>query len=464
MSIRWKIAVLCIVLSVLPIALLNRYTVRVFDGFTRRMQEERMIDYATVVATDYARLLEAGEDPQGFAARLSDYHQRFKARLKVVGPDGVVWHDSDPGAAGAGDRIEGREISRALEGRYGARTELTPDRQLLYYYIALPIRDADGDVVAAARVSQHTRDITRAIRSIFNNYRLSMFAAFAVSALAAILLSYPLTRRLRALSTAMSSFARGESAATPVVNGRDEIGALGHAFQRMAAEIRDNNERQCSLLASTTHELKTPITAIKGAVEMLRDGGAMDDPEACARFLGNIEICSDRLLRMVEQLAALSKLKTEELRGRKANLDYVAFVRETVARLYPSPTVPINIEADDGLPDVAVIPERIEQVLANLLDNAMRYTPADGSITIRINQRDGMLATTVADTGAGIDAADLPNVFRQFFTTVPKGGLKDYGSGLGLAIAESIVQNHGGDISVESRRGQGSSFTFTLPV
>jgi len=464
MSIRWKIAILCIVLSVLPIALLNRYTVRVFDGFTRRMQEERMIDYATVVATDYSRLLKTGEDPQAFAARLVAYHQRFKARLQVVGADGAVWHDSDPDAAGVEDRIEGREIGRALEGRYGARTELMPDRQLLFYHIALPIRDADGDVVAAARVSQHTRDITRAIRSIFHDYRLSMLAAFAVSALAAILLSYPLTRRLRALSAAMSSFARGDSAVTPAVGGRDEIGALGLAFQRMAGELRDNNERQSSLLASTTHELKTPITAIKGAVEMLRDGGAIDDPEACARFLGNIEICSDRLLRMVEQLAALSKLKTEELRGRKVSLDYGAFVRATVARLYPSPAVPIRTEVDDGLPHVAIIPERIEQVLANLLENAMRYTPPDGSITITVEARDGMVATTVADTGAGIDAADLPNVFRQFFTTVPKASLKEYGSGLGLAIAESIVQNHGGDIRVASRRGEGSRFTFTLPV
>lgn len=463
MSLRWKIAVLCLLLAASPVFFLSRRAVRIFDGFTRRMFEEQMIDYATVVAAEYLQLREAGGPPEAFAARLQAYQKRFRARLQVVGTDGAVRFDSDPDPAAEAGLAGRREVDRALEGRYGARTELSPDRQLFFYHIALPIRDGGGEVIGAARVSANTRDITRAIAGIAREYRRVMLAMLAISGAAAFLFSHTLTRRMRALVRDMTGFAEGQTALAPQPGGRDEIGELGRAFGRMASEIRRHSERQRSLLASTTHELKTPVAAIKGAVEMLRDGGALEDPAACRRFLDNLDISSDRLLRRVEQLVALSNLKTEELRGRKTVTEYAAFVRETVERLYPSPPASLALELPDGLPPIPMIPERIEQVLANLLENAMRYTPPGGTVTVSVRREGGGVATTVRDTGCGIEPADLPRVFEQFFTTVPKRGLKEYGSGLGLAIVQSIVQNHGGDVFVESRAGEGSAFTFTLP-
>ncbi len=462
MSIRWKIAILCILLALIPVVVLNHYTVDVFDGFTRRMQEEQMISQARVVADDMLRD-RPGSGDADFGERLRQYERRFGTRLQVIGPDGTLLLDSSPDASLGSDASPDREIARALDGRYGARSQLTPDRSLMYYYIALPAM-ADDDLIGVVRAIAHTREITRAIVGIARDFRRAMAIAVGVAAMAAILLSMTLTYRLRVLTRAARRFARGNSRLMPEPRGRDEIAELGRAFGELAREITRNNERQGNLLASTIHELKTPLTAIKGAVQMLRDEGAMDDLAARARFLGNIDISSDRLLRMVEQLAALSKLRAEELRGRKEPVAYGAFVTEVVNRLYPSP--PVRLELDLPGQDVTVmlIPERIERVLANLLDNAFRHTPPDGRVTVAVRVADGSVETAVRDTGCGIEPSDLAQVFDHFFTTVPRNSLRESGMGLGLSIALAIAQNHGGTIRAESQPGEGSVFTFTLPA
>ncbi len=462
MSIRWKVALLCIILAVLPIAFLNSYTVRVFDQFTRKMLEEQMIDYAHVIAEDYRRQTGSGGTDPDFPARLQRYQREFGARLQVVDSNGILLHDSDASDQAGIDASARSEVQQALQGRYGSRTALTEDRSRLFYNIALPIRASDGTVIGAACVQAHTAAITRAILDIVRDYRLVMALALGIAVLAAIALASTLTKRLRTLTRTVNRFARGESQLDIRTAGRDEIGELARAFSTVADEIRQASTRQRDLLASTTHQLKTPLTAIKGAVQILKGAAAASDPAARERFLANIEISSDRLLYMVEQLAVLSRLKAEELRGRKTRVAYGAFVREVVERLYPAPKVPITLALpEDDIP-LAIIPERIEQVLANLLDNALRHTPETGGITVGIRKAPACVETFVQDNGSGIESSDLPRVFEQFFTTRTQA--RGHGSGLGLAIAQSIIQNHGGTIHAKSTSGEGSTFTFTLPL
>ena len=462
MSIRWKIVALCVVLALGPVMALNKYTVRTFDRFTRNVHEDQMISYARVVGDEILRQRPDFESA-GFTERLRQYEQRFGARLQVIGPDGIVRMDSSD-APDVGKDVSGeRDIARALGGRYGARTYLLPDRSLFYYYIALPIME-DEELVAVVRAIAHTREITRAISRIYLDFRRMMWIVGGVAGFAAILASLTLTRRLRRLTRAARGFARGDSKLTLTPKGRDEIGQLERAFAQMAQELAERNARQGNLMASTVHELKTPIAGIKGAVQMLRDEGALDDPVSRDRFLRNIDISSDRLLRMVEQLAALSKLRAEELRGRKEKVKYGAFVEESVSRLFPLPPVRIEVVGADFDGDAMLIPERIEQVLANLLDNAIRYTPPEGQITVSVQAVPGGVETTVSDTGSGIEVADLAQVFDHFFSTVPRNNLREFGMGLGLSIAQAIIQNHGGTLRAESEVGKGSAFIFTLPA
>lgn len=464
MSIRWKIAIVCILVTLVPVVFLNHYAVRVFDGFTRKMLEEKMIDYARVIGEEHRLVAAGAESGESFVLRLRQYGKEFGARLQIADASGIIVFDSaEPPDTGA-DYSDRSEMKKALLGRYGARSALTPDRKRMYYYVALPVAGEGGQVLAVAYVTTHTEDITKAIIRMAHDYRITLLVSLLAAAGAAVLLAITMTRRLRALTRAVISFARGDSPMTLEQSGRDEIGDLGRAFGQMAEEIKKINDQNRNLISVTTHELKAPLTAIRSSVQLLQEGGAAEDPQTRRKFLGNIGISTERLLSLVEDLGILSKLNSEELRGKKEKVQYGAFVKDAVARLYPSPDVKIAVDIPEQDAAVSIIPQRIEQVLANLLSNSLRHTPPDGSITVTVRAGEKEVITSVKDTGEGISPSDLPKVFQQFYTTVPKNSLKDYGSGLGLSIAQTIVRNHGGRIWAESEQGKGSTFTFTLPV
>ena len=235
----------------------------------------------------------------------------------------------------------------------------------------------------------------------------------------------------------------------------------------MAAEIKRTNQYNREFIATLMHELKMPITAIKGAAELLEQG-AFAKEEARVKFLGNIRFEADRLARMVWELNELTKLDTEIPRAQKEQVDYGKYVRAAVDRFRPTLDA-AHAEIRVDLPEkplwVRIVPGRIEQVVGNLLDNAVRYTPVSGQIELKVAPGpDNTVVTSVRDTGCGIAAANLVKIFDRFFTTEPKDKPKDYGSGLGLAIAKSIVENHQGTIRVESISGQGATFFFSLPA
>jgi two-component system sensor histidine kinase VicK len=210
-----------------------------------------------------------------------------------------------------------------------------------------------------------------------------------------------------------------------------------------------------------------PLTAIKGAAELLEQGAA-ENPAARGKFISNIRFEVDRMVRMVAELAELTKLDVEVLRGQKETVDYVQFVREVAERLEPT-FDQHHAEFRVVLPEknipVKLLAGRVEQVISNLLENAFRYTPVTGSVELRVEEGpEQNVITRIRDTGCGISSSNLDKVFDRFFTTEPKDKPKDYGSGLGLAIAKSIVENHGGTIWVETEAGKGACFSFSLPV
>ncbi len=463
MSIRWKIASVCILLAVIPVLYFSQYTIRVFDGFTRRMFEEQMIDYAHVIGDDFRRQFEEQRPDPHFVQRLQDYQKRFEARLMIVQLDGYVLYDSEePSIAGTNIGDE-RDIRLAMDGRYGARTRLTEDRQLLFYHIAIPILSSEGERIGVASVQAHTRDITRAVKAIMSDYRMAMLVAAIIAVWTAILFAWTLTYRLRALTTAAKRFARGETRFNAKLRGRDEIAQLGKAVAQMADEINRISQHQSQLMDTTVHQLKTPLTAIKGAADIISEEN--ENPETRERFLQNIHKSADRLMAMIYRMGEISRLKTEELRGTKTSVQYEHFVHEIIQRLYPDvcPRIACNIQTDDTT--VWLHPERIEQVIVNLLDNALRHTPETGTITLCAHVHNGKMITTVEDNGSGIEPSDLECIFDQFFTTVPRTDSGKGGMGLGLTIAKSIIENHGGTITATSAGPQqGACFTFTLPL
>ena len=230
------------------------------------------------------------------------------------------------------------------------------------------------------------------------------------------------------------------------------------------SSVRRLETQRRDFVANVSHELRTPLSALKAMVETLR-GGAMRDPEAADDFLSRIDHEVDGLAELVADLLALSRMESGgdvlELR----EMDAADLVREAAARLEPLATraqILLTTATDASGARVRIDPAQMAQVLANLVHNAIKFTPAGGTVTVGTSATPAEVRLFVRDTGAGIDPADLERIFERFFKSDPSRATG--GTGLGLAIAKHAVQAHGGTIGAASGgRGQGATITVTLP-
>lgn len=297
---------------------------------------------------------------------------------------------------------------------------------------------------------------------------MSTGVAAVVASMAGLLLSRALTRPIRQLTLAADEVARGDLERQVPVRSSDEIGRLGQAFNRMVVQLRVTEQIRTDFVTNVSHELRTPLTAIKGLVETLRDG-AVDDREVRDRFLATVEDETDRLIRLVNDLLVLSKADSQALKLKREPLDVRDLIERSVHKLAPQleeKGLLVEVSATDGPRLVLADADRMEQVLVNLLDNAIKYSPEGGRITVAIDDEGPapeMVGIAVCDEGVGIPAEALPRVFERFYRVGRARSRDGGGSGLGLSIAKAIVEAHGGDITLESEEGQGTTVRFTLP-
>ena len=231
-------------------------------------------------------------------------------------------------------------------------------------------------------------------------------------------------------------------------------------------ELRKLERVRRDFVANVSHEFKTPLTAIQGFAETLL-AGAIDDPQNRLRFLEIILEHSRRLARLTDDLLKLSKMDADRLELEIRRLSVSQFVEsciETTQRSAEEKDLRISVNLQQPLPDIAADRRRLAEVLQNLLDNALQYTPAGGQIMVSASADDEEITFTVSDTGIGIPQADQSRIFERFYRVDVARSREVGGTGLGLSIAKHLVEAHGGRIWVESDLGQGSQFHFTVPI
>lgn len=455
----------------LPVYYLNHRAIRSFDTFTSKAQEREMIAQAAMLAEHYKALILSSGDVtramrEQFEQTMRNYSGNVQSRLQVLSPRGVVLFDSDPDSLVGRDFSKRKEVRAAMRGIYDAEWRLSKAHGRVYYYVPLPI-EHEGQIIGIAYVTHHTGQITHAIIAMRDAQRMTLIAALLGALMISAILAQAMTGRLRRLTQAAIEYARGGPLLDVDVGGRDEIGELGRSVQYMADEIERRNRYNRDFISTVVHELKTPLTAIKGSAEVL-DQGAAEDPQTRDKFLSNIRFEVDRLIRMVWELTELTKLDTDMPRAQREEVEYVGCVREILERIEPT-FEGEHAAIHTSMPDTAlltrIIPGRVEQVISNLVENAIRYTPVEGRIDVVVEEGpEDTILTRVRDAGVGIAPSNLGKLFDRFFTTEPKDKPKEYGSGLGLAIAKSIVESHHGRIRVANRVEGGAEFTFTLPL
>jgi two-component system, OmpR family, sensor histidine kinase BaeS len=274
------------------------------------------------------------------------------------------------------------------------------------------------------------------------------------------LLARALTQPLRELTAATRAVAGGDFGRHVPVRSEDELGQLADAFNQMSAGLSHGRELRRQMTADIAHELRTPLSVILGHAEALRDG--VLPPDAATFEIVHEEAL--RLNRLVDDLRTLSLAEAGELELIRRPTSPAGLLAKVAAAQAPraaQQNVSLETEVAPDLPDIAMDPDRMAQVLGNLLDNALRHTPGDGRVTLAAQAANGSVIFRVSDSGPGIDPADLPHVFDRFYRA--DKSRQRGGSGLGLAIARSIVDAHNGRIWAESPPGHGARFFVQLP-
>jgi two-component system, OmpR family, sensor histidine kinase BaeS len=303
-------------------------------------------------------------------------------------------------------------------------------------------------------------------------------AAVSIALLLGLLLSRQITAPLRRMALASRRVAAGDFSQRVDVTSRDELGALAADFNGMAASLGRSEETRKQLLGDIAHELRTPLSVIQGNLEAMMDGVAEASPERLSSLRDEVLLMN----RLVTDLRDLTLAEAGQLHLHAEPVHPADLISTAVSGLRARAEqrgIALRGEVQEGLPVVAADPDRIGQVLRNLLDNALRYTGPGGSIVVLASLHSvpsqsptphsspithQFVRLAVSDTGQGVPAEELSKLFDRFYRVDKSRARASGGTGLGLSVAKQLVEAHGGRIWVESEPGRGSTFSFTIPV
>jgi signal transduction histidine kinase len=285
-----------------------------------------------------------------------------------------------------------------------------------------------------------------------------------ISALIALgmvqLLARGMTRPLRDMADAATAMAAGEHGRQVSATSQDEVGDLARAFNAMSAELAEVDRMRRDLVANVSHELRTPISALRAQLENLVDGVAEPDPELLATMLRQVE----RLGRLVEQLLDLSRLESGAVPLQPRRFEVASMLEDVVDELRAvQGSSAMKVVVDEPGLAAHADPERLHQVVANLVHNAVRHSPPDGTVEVSARRRGSGVEIAVCDEGPGIPETDSQRVFERFYRADAARTASDGGAGLGLSIARWIVELHGGEIHPEARVPRGCRMVVQLP-
>ncbi len=409
----------------------------------------------------------ATNDPDRLERYVTRAAEAYGLRVVIADEDGQVLADSDP----AGDlaiRLDALAEAEGLDDtafglRFG-RGRDAEGRQWQYSVRAL----SDGRLLAIAVIINPRTAFGLFLQDLF----WPLLGAAAVGAVLALLLATWLSRslggRLSQMAAAAGRIALGDYAQRVSIGGPREIDELAGALNTMAASVQAAQQTQRDFLANVSHDLKTPLTSIRGFAQAIEEG-AVEKPEDIQRAATVIREESERLTRLVADLLDLARLESETAPARGEPVDLAGLVGALTERLAPR-AVEKGIQWEVGRPlPVARVQgnaDRLAQVIQNLLDNALKYTPAGGVVRIGLVVAQGRVTFTVADSGPGIPAEDLGRIFERFYQVDRARGrsAEATGVGLGLAIVKEIVARHGGTIRAESVVGIGTRFVVEIPA
>ena len=443
-SIRWRLLISFVLVSAVSLGMAALFVSRAasseIEQFQDRTESQRSERLKTMLAREYAR----SQGWTGAQNMLEYIGELYSQRVLVVNRNGLVVADSR-------NSLVGNFLDRSIKS----------DRTL---GVVGPVGNVGTILINPRPLPDETSlALTESNLPSINRFLIwSGLSAAGVTIALTVFLSRRILAPVESLSTAARALARGDFSRRVEVRSKDEVGQLARTFNSMASELAATEELRRTLVADVAHELRTPLSNIRGYLEAMRDGMLSADKAT----LGSMHEEVLLLTRLIEDLQQLALAESGQLRLDIKPCDLSQLVMSAVAGLQPQiEPKGINITTDvGGGTMVQADPERIGQVLRNLLANAANYTSSGGNIRISVLQSSDEIRVEVQDTGTGIPEEELPFVFERFYRVDKSRSRATGGVGLGLTIAKRLVEAHGGKINVESREGLGSTFTFVIPT
>ncbi len=456
---------------VLMAAFTGRYIFQAANAETEHSLQDLAFAASNAIQLPIIEVREGRSQPQYIKDLLNRiFADTESMRFTVFSPDGNALVDSSDRLPERATRLNAPEVLDALETDVGRGMSIRSDpKGKQFMYVAVLVQ-REIEVVGILRLAISMEPSQEAARKSFLLLLgVALLIASGVS-LVGWRLASTLSRPIQVLTKAAGNMERGDLGVRVKPTGPQELQRLAEAFNNMASRLQSNVNELRAFVANASHELRTPLTVVKLRAEALREG-ALEDTEVAERFLEEIGTEIDRLVHMVNDLLDLSRMEAGLDTGKRGalNLSGIAHeVYETFKIRAARAEVNLLLDIEPGLPAVSGNEDQLRRVFYNLLENAIKYTPANGQVEtlLRVGPNPKTVRVLVRDSGPGIAPEHLPHVFERFYraeTSQSRPGTTR-GSGLGLAIAKSIVESHGGEMGVSSQLGNGTTFWADLPT
>jgi signal transduction histidine kinase len=482
LSIRWKVALGTLLALTLGLAVAGFLAFRSIEHLELLRAEEALSARTGLIAFTLEPLLTRATDRPRLRTMARELGRHANARVTVIDHAGTVLADSDleddavAQVDNHGTRPEVQQAFASGRGTHARRSDTTGRRTV---YLALRVTPPGSAHPSIVRLGLPLTLLEQRVRDLQRTLAIAFGVAFIVSVTVSFLIARGLTRPLQDMAAVARQLAGGALGQRVQIRSNDEVGVLAATLNQMADQmdrditaLRRLEQVRKDFVANVSHELRTPLTSIKGYVEALLDG-AKDNPDEAVRFLQIILRQSDRLNLILEDLLQLSQIESGLVRFKREPVHLGSLIERTLPLIKPladKKRQSLTVAVPPDLPPVSGDEDRLVQVLTNLLDNAIKYTPEGGAISItgvvaaQPSDSPAQVELSIADTGIGIPEADRPRVFERFYRVDKARSREMGGTGLGLSIVKHIVEGHAGRIWVEGMQPTGSRFVLRLPI
>lgn len=459
-SVKTRLIYSFVLVVFISVAVLELILVSLVRQYYYSNLEESLVNQVKVSADFYVRYLSNSTLDDNILDNVDVFWKQTTAQVQLIDISGELLMDSI-GYMPENNILDTVDVNAALNGKEGKWVGGVSYDSAKVMAVSHPLI-VDGEVIGVIRFISSVREVNKEIANIAYVFIAIGALVLVLSIAMSIFIANGIIMPIREVTNVARKMAEGNFNIRSKEKKRDEIGQLSDTLNYMAEEIVKREGLKNEFLSSVSHELRTPLTSIKGWAATLNTG-ELDDIDLLENGLNIIETESDRLTAMVEELLEFSKFASGKIKLNRQMVDMntsVEYVKNHMNPLAIRNSIDLVLKPAEELSKIAVDEDRIKQVLINVIDNAIKFTPPGNEVVIATWQEADYVNISITDTGCGIDEQDLPKVKEKFF----KGKNSQAQHGIGLSICDEIVSLHGGDLVIESELGQGTKVTIKLPV